>query len=680
MADKPILSDAQKKAQAKELLLLKKKEANEKKKADAIKVAKRANAEKVKAEKLHQSRLQTDAKYRHDYEIASKKKWRESRVENTAKENEILDQKAKNERNWSDVREKNEADAVKNRKKGEEAHLSDIAEGKAERSAAGVLAEKLAQAKEKTSMAADEGSLESKLKGMSGLFKDEESKENQQLLLDQFKSVTLQLKDPALAPLERQVLEGELDQISKGADAEEERREKQQVVDDQNNYFKQMAEGINRTAEGFDSFRDGMMKGGGIIAALGAIALIFFDPETLMAGITKGLQKISDIIAAVKGILSGDEDSIEEGWKTLKDNAGILGVAVVAIGIMIAGPVTAGIATISSGFGAVKSAAIASGNVIRGMVPDIKAAGTKISGVGGRAVTMLKSIGTALRLAALAAGTVLTTMFSSMVAFLAPFAIPIAIALAIVAVVAAIGYALTKLRDALGFGSVMDVIILGAMYIKDAFAVVGNWMISLRNKILGWMPKSWQDKAGGEMELLSTDNAKNFKAKAQQEKIDADLAAAAAIEIEANKEDIYSDVPSFDDIPNQPTALDGTDPNGLGLNLSQLMGNTVNVEEAMAEPEGPFRPTSTNEMTSRNFLPAGDKTHLHELQKANVKLIADGQDKIYSGARNKNALKAAAAQTSITNNDNTLHSVTNILSPAASRNFLGRKGGWQNRP
>ena len=101
----------------------------------------------------------------------------------------------------------------------------------------------------------------------------------------------------------------------------------------------------------------------------------------------------------------------------------------------------------------------------------------------------------------------------------APFAIPIAIALGIAAVVAGIGFALTKLRDALGFGSIFDVLMLGVMHLKDAFGHVVNLVGSLVNFILGLVEK-FGKFLGFKVDLpelpkMATDSAAEFKMGAQ---------------------------------------------------------------------------------------------------------------------------------------------------------------------
>jgi len=113
---------------------------------------------------------------------------------------------------------------------------------------------------------------------------------------------------------------------------------------------------------------------------------------------------------------------------------------------------------------------------------------------------------------------------------MAPILIPI---LAIGALFAAIAFALTKVRDAMGFTSVFDVIMYGLSFIQDGFAHLGNVFIKIAKKIAGLGARlleflgvdvpDWVYKAR-DMELLRTDNAARKKvelqAKAEQQRIE----------------------------------------------------------------------------------------------------------------------------------------------------------------
>lgn len=474
--------------------------ADDPKKIAAEKQKLAAQKAKIKAEKLHQKRMENDAKYRHDYEIESKKQWRETRRENSAKEQEILDQKAINERNWTDMREKDLHEATKKRIEAEDAYRAELNESKAERSKAGELAEKFQKEKEQASQGADQVALEKQLDKLGGVL-GSNSTEQSNALIAEFKSIKVQLDNPDLNPLEREVLMAELDQISKGADAEEERREKQKEVEDSQSVLLRMANGIDKTASGFDSLRDGLLKGGGIIAALGAIALIFFDPETLMKGVTIALEKINEIVGAIGKIIDGDWQG---GFNDLLGFAGDNKLIIAGV------------------------AALFGGSILRGLGSMFTTA-KSLSAFIGKVGKVIKTVSLALRAAALASATAMGSMLSGMVAFLAPFAIPIAIAAAIALVVAGIGFALVKLRDALGFSSVFDLILVAVAGMKDAFAHLNNLLAKVVNFIGGIVEKFGRffgadDFDMPEMEFMDTDNMKKkvieMRAKAEKEEND----------------------------------------------------------------------------------------------------------------------------------------------------------------
>lgn len=136
------------------------------------------------------------------------------------------------------------------------------------------------------------------------------------------------------------------------------------------------------------------------------------------------------------------------------------------------------------------------------------------------------------------------SMFTGMIAAvtpvlvaMAPILLPI---LAIAAVFGLIALALAKIRDAMGFTSIFDVLMLGLAHMKDAFAHVVNTVGSIVNFIMGLVEK-FGKFLGFEIDLpkipkMATDNAARKKAELEVK------AAEAAIE-EAKK----SETMSFDE-------------------------------------------------------------------------------------------------------------------------------------
>ena len=128
----------------------------------------------------------------------------------------------------------------------------------------------------------------------------------------------------------------------------------------------------------------------------------------------------------------------------------------------------------------------------------------------------------------LAALTGMMASISGLLVAMAPILIPI---IAIGVLFAGIALALTKIRDAMGFTSVFDVLMLGVAHLKDAFAHVVNAIGSIVNFIFG-IVEGIASFIGFDVELpkvpkMSTDNAEQKKAELDL-KAEADRVEAAA--------------------------------------------------------------------------------------------------------------------------------------------------------
>ena len=456
---------------------------------------------------------------------------------NKANQAEVLKIKAaadlKSERAISAEKLKTErAILVEKNKAQEEAITVEIDKGIGNSIAAQIAGE-FKKAKEKTSQEADIGSLEAKLKGMKSIFYDKEANSNQKLLINEFRNVQSTLQDPNLNSLERSVAEGQLKELQQGADAEEERREKQKTVDDQNSIFKGIRDGVKGMGEKLSSVLGGM-GGAGLIGVLGTAALLFSDPKTLMDKTTIAIERVKKVVQGIQDTLNGDW---KDGWDGLTDSLWTTGLTIGGLGYVLRGPIGLAMSGVKGAlnllpidFKALKvSLSSISTNMKDTVISSAKNLGIAAKNMGRNSIKAISGIGNALKASAVAAGGVMASMMSSMLAFLAPFAIPIAIALAIVAVVAAIGYALTKIRDALGFKSVWDVIWLGIMYLKDAFAHLGNFFLRIKDKIYGMINKvaslfGYDQILSPTQEFLKTDNAATFMASAKVVKLEEDAA------------------------------------------------------------------------------------------------------------------------------------------------------------
>ena len=177
--------------------------------------------------------------------------------------------------------------------------------------------------------------------------------------------------------------------------------------------------------------------------------------------------------------------------------------------------------------------------------------------LGGKFMKILR----ALPIAAAAVGTAMGSLLGGLGSILAPLAIPLAIVAGIAAVVAGIGFALTKLRDALGFESIFDVLMLGVMHLKDAFGHVVNLVGSYVNFILGLVEK-FGKFIGFEVDLpeipkMATDSAEEFKLAAQEKVIKAKEGEVGQTDFMDAEPVITRRDGTIDDYDAQVAALDG---------------------------------------------------------------------------------------------------------------------------
>jgi hypothetical protein len=484
-------------------------------------------------------------------------------------------QRKKDEKRWSSTNKDTQAEinkeyeisqekvAQEKRKQLEEDRKEagdDYVKKEVELSVSAGLAKQFAAAKDETKKGIEEKDLEKQIKGMGSIFNTEEDNETQKALLTEFKSVSSGLKNPDLNPLERRVLEGRMEELKSASGDEEERREKQEEAEASKNIMNRMADGIDNFGTSFDKFRDGMMVGGGILAALGTIAMLFFEPEELMAGMTIALEKVRDIIDGITTIFT---EGWEPGMEKLDGHMGTVGAIIAGIVLYFGGTI---IGVFAGAFRRVSSLASFAVKFGKG----------------------IKALSAGIRLAAVATGGVFSSMLTGLIGFLAPFAIPIAIAVAIAAVIGLIGYTLTKLRDSLGFESVWDVIWLGVAYLKDGLGKLGNLFIDLYNKIAGLVGRfaSWLgfDMPDIAIDRLAVDNAVKFKAAAQQKKIENDAMKAALVEEE--KHQIDNDLKNA----NFGKMLDGV-PSGVNigpmLDPEQDLIDSMNEEAALKKAAKP---------------------------------------------------------------------------------------------
>lgn len=127
---------------------------------------------------------------------------------------------------------------------------------------------------------------------------------------------------------EKQQAQAIIDAIGKNAQSEEERREAAKELAKQNSLMGRMAAGIKAQKQAYDDFV-GSAMGGGLIAALGAAAILFTDPETIMSGIMTGINAVLDTIDVIEKFISGD---FAGAFEALGENLGsVSGVVLTAV-------------------------------------------------------------------------------------------------------------------------------------------------------------------------------------------------------------------------------------------------------------------------------------------------------------------------------------------------------------
>jgi hypothetical protein len=281
--------------------------------------------------------------------------------------------------------------------------------------------------------------------------------------------------------------------VQDAAGSEEARRESAKAAADQSSKLGKMASGLEGLSGKFDGFADGIKSGGGFLASLGAIAMMIFSPETLANFLNAAIKSITDIINGIVMIFEGD---VKGGLSLLGDNALMVGVIIGGIALQFGGAVIMKFAKLFKN--------------VKAMMTAMKA-------------FRLFMVTTAMP----AIGAFFSGMISSITAALIPMAPVILIGLAIAAAIGLFAFAMMKVRDALGFSSVFDVLFYGLAFVKDGIAHFGNAFIKIAKKIgemagklfefLGIETPEFLDNMAN-MELMDTDNAAKFKEEAQAKK------------------------------------------------------------------------------------------------------------------------------------------------------------------
>lgn len=461
--------------------------------------------------------------------------------------------------------------------------------------------------------------LQNQLKKLNGSFSglDEAGRANAAMLQEQFEISSQALKD-AIESGDMQAQDlamRQLEEIKGSAESEENRREAQKMNELANSALYQIADSTEKTADGISDAISGALAGAGVLAGLVGLALLFLDPEKFQEIMTTIIDQVAGVATFIGGIINGD---FEQAMGGLADSWQLLG----GVALLLLPKIISFISRI------VKAIKVFQVFMMKTFIPGIlnMYASIMSSGPVIKLTTTLNKIGKAFKLFML--GTFIpgmVSMFTGMIAAvtpvliaMAPILLPI---LAIAAVFGLIAVALAKIRDAMGFTSIFDVLMLGLAHMKDAFAHVVNTIGSIVNFIMGLVEK-FGKFLGFEIDLpkipkMATDNAARKKAELEVKAREAELEETRKqqnAEIEAEVEDyIANDIeevagpaPAFnvDNIVSDMTENAAAKIQGAGDTVVTTVskgGNTQNTTTTISTVQTPLTHASNilSSVTSR---------------------------------------------------------------------------------
>ena len=126
----------------------------------------------------------------------------------------------------------------------------------------------------------------------------------------------------------------QLEVLKDTTSTEEENRESAKRQEESNELLSRMVSGIDGLADSYDKMLDNIKPSGGLLAGLGAAALLFMDPETLFAGIKAAIDGVFAIVDSIGMFLDGD---FSEGFQLLADNIGAVTAIVGTIAVLFGG-------------------------------------------------------------------------------------------------------------------------------------------------------------------------------------------------------------------------------------------------------------------------------------------------------------------------------------------------------
>ena len=401
--------------------------------------------------------------------------------------------------------------------------------------------------------------LQNQLRSLNGTFSglDEAGRENAAMLQMQFEESSQALKD-AIESGDMQAQDlamKQLEQIKAGAESEENRREAQKQNELANSRLYQIADATEKTAEGIGDAIGSALAGAGILAGLAGFALLFLDPEAFQDIMDKLIDQVGGVVDLITGIITGDFSMVMSG---LGDSWMLLSGVALALLPKIIGFISR----------IVKAIKVFQVFMMKTFVPGILRMYSSIMSSGPviKLTNMLSKVGKAFKVFML--GTFIpgmVSMFTSMIAAITPVLIamaPILIPILAIAAIFGLIYAgLTAMRDAMGFTSIFDVIMLGFAHLKDAFAHIVNAVGSIVNFILN-MVEGIAGIFGFEIDLpqipkMATDNAEMKKAELKVKAAAAEEEKMKQDTFESLEEGTYQGADEFDKMLEDSTEFDG---------------------------------------------------------------------------------------------------------------------------
>lgn len=317
--------------------------------------------------------------------------------------------------------------------------------------------------------------------------------------------------------------------ILAGAETEENRREANKMAEKQSGLLDKISGGIS----GLTGFlKDNAVAiGGGLLAGLA-----LFAPELMEKLIKRFVAVLSTAMDIVKKLLDGDVNGALEAfgteWKTFTG----------AFIFFFGGKIIKGLKAAHGAFKGMMAAVqtykmFLATSYAGSMTAHLKDMMKNLGNTLMKPLRFLLNVAKGFRVfmmatfipGMIAAFSGMIAAITPMLAALAPILLPIA---AIAAVFGIIYLALEKMREALGFTSIFDVMLLGLAYLKDGFGHIVNLIGTIVNFIMGLVGK-FASFLGFDIDIpkipkMDTDNASRKKAELQEK-------AATAAEEEAAK-------------------------------------------------------------------------------------------------------------------------------------------------